>query len=214
MSLPELNASKSSLEELEEGLKDAHREMQENSRGGAITALQAIVKFVNSIERLEVQSLALPLVHIMSALQDLDNGKIVPITMPTPGFDNRKPEAGMRKAERGIIIFFMGELIKAGMPVEDSAKFMVPILKKCGINIGGRTSTPEWRTLAEWRSYSKKRSDTDQETSIIREFGKECAFPSGSSLKLIKAEISKRLPIVLAYWNRGLRPADPGSRPE
>jgi hypothetical protein len=50
--------------------------------GAAITALQAVIAFVNSIARFESINLALPLIQLAAAIHDLDQGRQAPMLVP------------------------------------------------------------------------------------------------------------------------------------
>ena len=64
------------LQSLEATLKAAKDEMQTDCRGAAITSLQGVVEFINSIPRFESLNLSCPLTAVMAALHDLNVGRV------------------------------------------------------------------------------------------------------------------------------------------
>src|SRR5262249_55159789 len=95
----------SGLQSLEAALQAAMKEMLTDCRGAAITSLQGVTAFINSIPRFESQSLSLPLTTLMAELHDLNFGSVGVIVASTKGFDNRKPEATLRKATKAYAAF-------------------------------------------------------------------------------------------------------------
>ncbi len=165
-----------SLCSLENGLKDACKELQADRRGGAITALQSVIAFVESIPRLESQNLLSPLVDLLSALNDLENGRAVAMLEPT-GVQNRKPDPGLRKAIRAHAIFAIDTLISRGMSQEEACKFVAAELKAANIPVGGRSATPPWRTINSWRKDNSRRDAEDQQQDTLEELRRLCIFP-------------------------------------
>ena len=139
------------FEDYEYGLKAARAEMETDSRGGAITALQTVILFTNAIPKWESQSLSLPLTALLSALNDLNSGRVVPMLEPKKGVDNRKPEPGFRKVRRAAAIFCIEKLVETGATVEEACKFVAAIIAKAGMPMEGKLGTPPWKTLKGWR---------------------------------------------------------------
>jgi len=118
------------LQSLEATLKAAKDEMQTDCRGAAITSLQGVVEFINSIPRFESLNLSCPLTAVMAALHDLNVGRVGAMVTPTAGFDNRKPEASFRKVIKAYAIFGVEQLKDAGMTTEEACKFVASELAR------------------------------------------------------------------------------------
>jgi hypothetical protein len=65
----------SGLQSLQATLQAAKKEMLTDRRGAAITSLQGVTAFINSIPLFESQSLSLPLTALMAELHDLNFGR-------------------------------------------------------------------------------------------------------------------------------------------
>ena len=192
------------FEEYECGLKAARAKMETDSRGGAITALQTVIQFTNAIPRWESQSLSLPLTALLSALHDLNVGRVLPMLEPKKGVDNRKPDAGFRKVQRAVASFCIDQLVAAGMKVEQASKFVTSLLRKGRMPIGGRSDSPAWRTVRGWRYDATKRRSDDQEANALAAFRVECAIPEGTPPDQAKSLIERNLAIFLRAWSHGL----------
>jgi len=147
---------------LETGLRSSCEEFQINSRGGAIRALQAVLKFLRSVPRLEEQSLTLPVTALLAALADLDSGQTVPMLKPAQ-WSNRPVDPRFRKVIRSCAICSVRALRRFGMPKTEACKFMADQLKQHEIPLGGRLNTPGWKTVEYWVGDSSKRAAEDQE---------------------------------------------------
>jgi hypothetical protein len=186
------------------GLRAAWAEMATDSRGGAITALQSVIKFTNAISREDSQSLTLPLTAVLSALNDLNHGRVVPMLEAKKGVDNRKPDAGFRKVQRAATIFCIEKLIEAGEKSEQAARFVSAILEREGVPIGGRSSTPLSKTVRNWRNDASRRHQNDQQTHTLAAFRQDFVIPAGTPLDEVKVMVEKALPAMLKFTATGL----------
>jgi hypothetical protein len=186
------------------GLRGARAEMAADSRGGVIRAVQTVIEFTNAIATEDLQSDTLPLTALLSALNDLNHGRVVPMLEPEKGVDNRKPDAGFRRVQRAVAIFSVDQLITAGMKVDDACKFVAALLQKGGMPIGGRLDSPAWRTVRGWRYDATKRRADDQEANTLAALRAECAIPEGTPLKQVKEEIARKITSFLRTWSIGL----------
>jgi hypothetical protein len=193
----------SPLQALEEKLRSAEKEIAENSRGAAITALQGTIDFINSVPHFEPDNLALPLAQLMAALHDLDCGRVVPMVKPTQ-VDNRKPEASFRKVIRAFAIFCIEELMNHGMLLEEACKFVTQELVQAKVPIGGQRDTRDWKTIKGWRYDHTRLGANDQEHKTLEGLRRECQFPQEMPLEQLKDRLSKLLPIILPKTQAGL----------
>jgi hypothetical protein len=184
---------------LEQNLTDSRGEMRSDGRKGVTSAIRAIIDFIHSIPRWESMNLALPMVSLLAALHDLDLGRVAPMLRPTEGFDNRKPDASLRKIQRAYIIFSVDQLIARGMRVEEACRFVADLLTNSAIHIGGHGETPVWKTLRSWRYYSGRRSDNDLERTVL-------AGLSAQDLPGTLSEAQARLGDLLPRLLRSLQP--------
>jgi hypothetical protein len=189
------------LAALQGGLKSAD---EESGRDASSTALRAVIEFVNAIPTLASQNLALPLVHLLSALQDLDSGRVAPMLAPAKGFDNRKPDAGMRKVQRAFAIFAVDELRRFGMSTEAACLFVVDVLKEAGVAIGGRRGAPEWKTIRAWRDDTTRRRPEDQQASVLAALRDEGRLADDMPLAEVQRALTSLLVPRLRALQKGL----------
>jgi hypothetical protein len=89
------------LEQLEAGLSRALAQSSESSRGAAMTALDAILRFIDSVPDWDRRNFETPIWALLAALKDLDDGRVVPMLAPNPKVRNRKPDPSVRKVVKG-----------------------------------------------------------------------------------------------------------------
>jgi hypothetical protein len=194
MVLPDHNPSVSSaLTDLKKGLTEAKIEMALAPRAGAMTALQAMIGFVQKISDWEAKGLCFPLTILLSALNDLNSGRTVPLLQPKEGIDNRRPDSGFKKVMRAASIHAAEQLQENGMGMVEACKFVADILKRENIKLGGRTSTPAWRTVRGWRYDTTRRGPNDQEAHTLAAFRAEARIPEGLSLEQVKSGVERAL---------------------
>jgi hypothetical protein len=184
------------LQSLEGKLKLACEKMRDNSREGATTALEGVIEFINSIPRLEAQTLALPLVGRMAQLRDLDQGRVGTMLSAAVGFDNRHPDASFRKVIKAYAIFSINQLHDHGMKIDKCCKFVAINLEQSGVPIGARASTPSWRTVKNWRYDVKKHDSEGQLRHTLEALDAECKS-EGMTLAEVKKRLARLLPMIL-----------------
>jgi hypothetical protein len=190
----------SGLQSLQTTLQAAKKEMLTDRRGAAITSLQGVTAFINSIPLFESQSLSLPLTALMAELHDLNFGRVGVIVARAKGFDNRKPEATFRKTTKAYAAFGIDVLKGAGMTIDDAAKFVASELKQAKVLIEGKPSTPPWKTVKNWRYDVTRRGPADCERQTLEALRVEFHFAKDMSIDYLKREISRlfreTLPLV------------------
>jgi hypothetical protein len=194
---------RSAAEAFERGLIAARKEMETDSRGGAITALQAVWNFCDALPRWQTINLSLPITALMSALHDLESGQVVPMLKPKVE-NHRPPEAGFRKVERAVAIFSVEQIVATGPTIEQACRFVVALLKRGGMPVGGRGETQEWETIRTWRYETTRRDPDDQERDALKAFTNECAISPGMPLDEVKGLITRNLVSFLKAWSVGL----------
>jgi hypothetical protein len=183
-----------SLQIMEENLKAAESEQLPRDR--AITALRAVIEFINSVPRLESQNLALTLAQLLGALHDLNYGRVGPMVAPKD-FGNRPPESSWRKVVKAIVVWGVDQLHVAGMKLDDAYKFMAAELDRSNISSGGQTATPTWKTIKNWRYDVRKRPPNDQERHALEAWLVEARFPDDIALDQLKTLLSRHLRVIL-----------------
>jgi hypothetical protein len=196
MANPDFEQLLATLHSLEGKLKLAGEKMGDNSREGAITALEGMIEFINSIPPLETQTLALPPVGLMAQLRDLDQGRVGTMLRPAVGFDNRHPDASFRKVIKAYAIFSINQLHDHDMEIDKCCKFVAKYLRHSGVPIGGRASNPSWRTVKNWRYDVTKHDPEDQLRHTLEALNAECKF-EGMTLAEVKKRLAKLLPMIL-----------------
>ena len=192
-----------SLIDLEQSLQHAASKEALDARASVILALKSVILFINSISRLESQTLAIPLVRLLSALDGLDKGQQEPLLTPTQ-FGNRPPEPGNRAVIKAYSVFATDCLMRAPHKekLDDACKFVAVILINENIPSGGRANTPYWKTVKGWRSDRSRSSEQIADT--YNALSNECQYPETMPLGEIKKSLKILLPAVVKRWSTGL----------
>jgi hypothetical protein len=100
-------------------------------------------------------------------------------------------------------MFCVDQLKEAGMPVDDAAKFVASELKQAHVPIGGRSSTPPWKTVKNWRYDVTRPGAGDLERHILEALRAECD-PKGLSLDQLKKRLAQLLRVTLPQAQHAL----------
>ena len=160
--LPEPN-----LGQLEAGLSRALAQSSESGRGAAMTALEAILVFIDSVPEWERRNFELPIWALLAALKDLNDGRVVPMLAPNPKVRNRKPDPSMRKILKAYAVSFVDILRRSGLSVTEACRFVAHELKQRNIPLGGRVGSPPWKTVNGWRNGLTKLHINDQTRETV-----------------------------------------------
>ena len=193
---------RSAAEAFERGLIAARTEMETDSRGGAITALQAVWNLCDAFPHWQTINLSLPITALMSALHNLESGQVVPMLKPKME-NHRPPEAGFRKVQRAVAIFSVEQIVASGTS-KQACRFVVAVLKRGGMPVGSHGETQEWETIRTWRYETTRRDPDDQERDALKAFRNECAISPGMPLDEVKGLITRNLVSFLKAWSVGL----------
>jgi DNA methylase len=139
------------LEGLELGLTEALGLLAQNERNAAMMAVNAVLQFVVSIPGWERRNLGGPLWQLLTALNDLDSGRVGSMLAPNPAVRNRKPDAGMRKIVKAYALFFIDVLCRSEWSVIEGCTIVAQSLQENGISLGGRIDSPSWKSVKGWR---------------------------------------------------------------
>ena len=151
-----------SLERLELGLTKALAAVAESERQAAITAVDAVLEYIVSIPEWEGRDLGGPLWQLLTALKDLEFGRVGSMLAPNPAVRNRKPDAGIRKIVKAYALFCVDILRRSGWSVTDGCKIVANTLQANGFPLGGRTESPSWKSVNGWRDRFTKLAKDDQ----------------------------------------------------
>lgn len=154
--------AKQLLEKLELGLTEALRLAAQSERTAAIMGVDAVLEFVVSVPGWECRGLAGPLWQLLTALNDLEFGRVASLLAPNPGVRNRKPDAGMRKIVKAYALFCLDVLCRSGWSVTDGCKIVANTLRENGVPLGGRINSPSWKSVKGWRDRFTKLAKDDQ----------------------------------------------------
>jgi hypothetical protein len=194
------------LQSLEDGLAAARIELTTSSRGAAITALQSAIAFINSMPRLEYMNLAQPLVHLLAALNGLDQGRQVPMLAPTM-LGNRPPDAALRNQIKAYAIFTIDTLIRAGKPLNEACKFVATQFRRANIPVGAHKNTPDWKAVKRWRDGKSRLREGHQILDILRQLDAKPSpeFSPDKSIQRVEAALSTKLQMILPQIQFGLK---------
>jgi hypothetical protein len=155
------------LEGLELGLTEALGLLAQNERNAAMMAVNAVLEFVVSIPGWEGRNLGSPLWQLLTALKDLDSGRVGSMLAPNPAVRNRKPDAGMRKIVKAYALFFVDVLCRSEWSVIEGCTIVAQSLQENGISLGGRIDSPSWKSVKGWRDRFTKLAEHDQTRAIF-----------------------------------------------
>jgi hypothetical protein len=155
------------LERLELGLTEALGPLGQSERNAAMMAVNAVLEFVASVPGWERRDLGGPLWQLLTALKDLDFGRVGSMLAPNPAVCNRKPDAGMRKIVKAYALFFVDVLCRSGWSVIEGCTIVAQSLQENGIRLGGRIDSPSWKSVKGWRDRFTKLAEHDQTRAIF-----------------------------------------------
>jgi hypothetical protein len=150
------------LEKLELGLTTALRLVAQSERQAAIAAINALLEFIVSIPGWERRDLGGPLWQLLTALNDLEFGRVGSLLSPNPAVRNRKPDAGMRKILKAYALFCVDVLCRSGWSRTEGCGIVARSLQENGFPLGGRNSSPPWKSVKGWRDRFTKLAEGDQ----------------------------------------------------
>jgi hypothetical protein len=180
------------IQRLEAGLRAANAQLKEKSRDAAVTALHAVMDFIHSVPALIDQNLGTSIWALLAALEDLNHGRVVAMLAPAQ-VGSRKREASIRKVAKAYAIFAVDILRSAGSSVPEACRFVAKELKRAGIVLGGRQTTPDWKSIKSWRDRISRLPATDQERHTLEGLRKAVPRLRFGSLDSAKNFVSGQL---------------------
>jgi hypothetical protein len=147
---------------LEQGLVRALAYYADNERNGAMMALDTFLEFVAAAPGWQQRDLGLPIFSLLTALMDLDYGRVGPLFSPNPAVRNRPPDAGMRKIVKAYAVCCVEVACRAGLSVTESCRIVAQALQEKGFTLGGRAESSPWKIVKGWRDRVSKLPRDDQ----------------------------------------------------
>jgi hypothetical protein len=134
----------------EAGLSRALGQLSENSRLAAITALEAILTFIDSVPEWERQNFESPIWALLAALDDLNHGRVHPMLAPNPNVHNRKPDSAVRKIAKSHAVICVDVLRRSGVSVTEACRVVAQELQQHNFPLGGKLGSLPWKTVNGW----------------------------------------------------------------
>ena len=138
----------------------------EEKRLAAQISLTAVIEFMQSVDETAGTDVCSPLLAVLNALHDLDDGKVATILLPTKR-SSRPPDESRIRNLRAASAATLEFLISIGFGAEESARDIFHAVQSCGIPIGSiRNETPGAKTVMGWRNNIKSRSPKKSRRSL------------------------------------------------
>lgn len=182
------------LEPLELGLTQALAQMAENERNAAKVALEAFLEFIISVPGWDRRGLGDPVFCVLTALEDLDHGRVVSMLSPNPKVRNRKPDAVMRKIFKAYAVFCVDVLCRAGFSVADGCRFVAEVLRENNFPLRGRAESAPWKIVSGWRDGITKLAENDQVRLTLEDLRTELGSPNLSkeeAVRFVKGQLDE-----------------------
>jgi hypothetical protein len=141
-----------------EGLREAKRRFrtgQDTGRGGAIHALETVVKFLGLFDPVRREALHAPLARLFDDLMSLDDGKISAMLAPKKK-SGRARASGFYDGMKGLAVFTVRRLAATGMTFPDARRMVAAALAEAGFRPARKGSAEgagefRGRTLRKWQ---------------------------------------------------------------
>ena len=119
---PEFNLTEAYVTFME-GLKAASSEARLDGRGGAISALQSVIGFLEVAPKPRDGECSLALTKLLAALHDLEQGRVPALLRPCKG-GGAPPDTTLRRTVKGAASAAVDVLIARGSSVEQACRFV------------------------------------------------------------------------------------------
>jgi hypothetical protein len=180
------------LAAFEDALQSARSQLGIDERGAAMSALLAVIAFIDSFPDWNGRSLSLPFQKLLMAFADLNNGRTDAMLTPT-AVCNRKPDASARQLVKGYAAYCVDVLMLSGDSNQEGCEFVASKLARLGYKIEQRIEGRAWRTVKTWRDRLSKLPETDQTRRVYEGLRAELGSPTFESLGDARTYISERL---------------------
>jgi hypothetical protein len=203
-------STSAALEELRVALTQASEELDADRRRGWMYALDALWRFLDTLDRYDRDRTKVPIATLMAALQDLDLGKVDPgLRPPERRGRGRAPDGYDVTVTRAAAAAWMGFISKAlcddGQSKTDAdkeaGKAVADVLIRNGVRLGHRgndTIDKAGRTVEDWREYLEEGRGHPKAVECYQLLKKKNQYASGTPAERIEAELKVLLPEALA----------------
>jgi hypothetical protein len=209
-----VDATSAALEELRVALTQASEKLDSGRRGGWVYALDALWRFLDTLDRYGIDRTKVPIATLMGALQDLDLGKVDPGLQPRRRGRRRPLDGYDVTVTRAVAAAWMGFLSKAlheaGLSKADAHKkageAVARVLIRNKVPIGQRgndTIERAGRTVGDWREYLEEGRGHPKALECYQLFKEKYRYRPGTPAETIEAELKALLPEALAGRFKG-----------
>jgi hypothetical protein len=141
------------LDALRDGLVKADRLFQAGEKGGregAIHGVKSVLKFLTQIPQIGDQGLTAPLLTLVDALMNLDDGRTQPMLLAARK-SGRARAGAIRECHKGAVAFTVARLQGAGMLRDEALAAVAKTLERAGFAPSrGRHPVFTPRTIRGW----------------------------------------------------------------
>jgi hypothetical protein len=202
------------LKLLESGLLKAEAQLGADMREASMTALCAVVDFIDTVRGWEHLNLSKPLWMLAAALKDLEDGRAVEMLRPNPAVRNRKPDGTMRNMAKAYALYGVDILRDAGETTGEACRVVARQFEGAGICIGKRPTTPSWKVVKGWRDRLSKLGKANHCSQIIEALGRDAAPENRLSRSQARIYVAGKLKQLLSMQAQELTHGVPPSKPQ
>jgi hypothetical protein len=192
------------LEKVEIGLTTALGLIAQSDRKAAIAAIEALLEFVVSIPGWERRNLGSPLWPLLTALNDLEFGRVGSMLAPNPAVRNRKPDATMRKIVKAYALFCVDVLSRSGWSPTEGCGIVARSLQENGFPLGGGIDSPPWKSVKGWRDRFTKLPEGDQTRASYEGLKPHLDSQSPMTREQAQDFVKGQLRVVLSKMGNGV----------
>lgn len=195
---------KSALSKLKRELRQANKELEQDSRAAAISSVGAVLEFVRSLPGSKGDELTSTLFALLGALADLNDGRAVPMLMAST-INHRRPDARPRKIVKAFTCYTIEELLNsANLKMEAACRLVAKELELAKVPIGSRNSSAPWKTVKGWRDRMSKLPGDDQQRHLYNVLKEVLTLRSFKSPADAQQALIENLRISLRRINAGV----------
>jgi hypothetical protein len=143
-------------------------------------ALGAVLHFLYAHPHLTAQRLHRPLYVLLAALDDLSKGRVAPMLEPAV-FENRHPDAAIKREARGHALFCIDLLVASGMSIAAACREVTKVWNAHQTRGAGELA---WRTVRDWYGRAAHARGDDPQILVLAALRKEMSTRTPSSREL------------------------------
>lgn len=177
-------------------LRDAlelYKSGDNGGRVGALAAVNAVLEFVLSIERLRRDGLIVPLAKLSSALSDLDEGVVSPM-LKAARQSGGTAQSMVRQGLRAYAVLTLDILQKTGLSRREAAGLVAKTLNECGVKpLRGRRRDIAATTVINWRDSISADFGEGFAAETFGEMKRDISINPRASAEDVRTDVLKRL---------------------